>query len=825
MAMIVPLAPDQLYRHCDAASLPFATTAQLTEPAGTVGQDRALAAVKFGLEMQHPGFNLFVLGPQGTGKHGMIRHFLELRAHAEATPDNWCYVNNFSDPVKPIALKLPPGRGLQLRTDMAQLVEELQSAIPAMLESEDYRKRVDQIDAEFDALQKNSINALADECEAQDIALSQTETGFSLDPARNGEIISDEEYDNLSSEQRDAIQKKIDELEIKLTRLMKQMAEWQKARHKRLRELNREVTIFAVGDLFDDLLPKYTDLPRVLTYLEAVKKDVIENAHNFQKQEEGPTNISNVQEEGLPPLRRYQVNLLIGAEPAFGAPIVSENNPTYQNIIGRVEHLASYGALMTDFALIRPGALHNANGGYLLLDIHKLLAQPFAWDGLKQALTTGEIRIESLGQIYGIISTVSLEPQPIPLKVKVILFGEREYYYLLQAYDPDFAKLFKVAADFEDDVVRNQDSQQDFARLIATMVQEQKLLPFERDAVARIIEFCARDAGDAERLSLNLLRLSDLLSEAEYWAKSKPAGMAAGSIADTVSSANVQQAIDARIGRADRIQRRLHEEILRGTILIDSDGSRIGQVNALSVMEIGDYYFAQPTRITATARLGSGEVIDIQREVAQGGPIHSKGVMILSAFLATRYSARQPLSLQASLVFEQTYGGIDGDSASLAELCALLSALADVPLLQSLAVTGSINQYGQVQAIGAVNEKIEGFFDICAARGLTGRQGVLIPGSNAKHLMLRADVVAACSDGKFGVYTVDSVDQALQVLSGQPAGDADAVGNFAPDSVNFKVRRKLGDLFQIRANTTLVPIGRPQRNHRDKRGDEEEKEE
>lgn len=825
MAMIVPLAPDQLYRHCDAASLPFTTTAQLTEPAGTVGQDRALGAVKFSLEMQRPGFNLFVLGPQGTGKHGMIRHFLKLRAHAEATPDNWCYVNNFSDPVKPIALKLPPGRGLQLRTDMAQLVEELQSAIPAMLESEDYRKRVDQIDAEFDALQKNSINALADECEAQDIALSQTETGFSLDPARNGEIISDEEYDNLSSEQRDAIQKKIDALEIKLTRLMKQMAEWQKAHHKRLRELNREATIFAVGDLFEDLLPKYTDLPRVLTYLEAVKKDVIENTHNFQKQEEGPANISNVQEEGLPPLRRYQVNLLIGAEPAFGAPIVSENNPTYQNIIGRVEHLASYGALMTDFALIRPGALHNANGGYLLLDIHKLLAQPFAWDGLKQALTTGEIRIESLGQIYGIISTVSLEPQPIPLKVKVILFGEREYYYLLQAYDPDFAKLFKVAADFEDDVVRNQDSQQDFARLIATMVQEQKLLPFERDAVARIIEFCARDAGDAERLSLNLLRLSDLLSEAEYWAKSKPAGMAAGSIADTVSSTNVQQAIDARIGRADRIQRRLHEEILRGTILIDSDGSRIGQINALSVMEIGDYYFAQPTRITATARLGSGEVIDIQREVAQGGPIHSKGVMILSAFLATRYSARQPLSLQASLVFEQTYGGIDGDSASLAELCALLSALADLPLLQSLAVTGSINQYGQVQAIGAVNEKIEGFFDICAARGLTGRQGVLIPGSNAKHLMLRADVVAACSDGKFGIYAIDSVDQALEVLSGQPAGDADAVGNFAPDSVNFKVRRKLGDLFQIRANTTLVPIGRPQRNHHNKRDDEEEKEE
>ena len=825
MATIAPLPPNQLYRHCDAASLQFDTTAQLVELTGAVGQDRALDAVKFGLDMQHPGFNLFVLGQQGTGKHDMIKRFLDLRAHDEVAPDNWCYVNNFSDPVKPIALKLPHGRGLQLRTDMAQLVEELQSTIPAMLESEDYRKRVDLIDAEFDALQKKSINALADECEAQDIALSQTETGFSLDPARNGEIISDEEYDNLSSEQRDTIQNKIDALEVKLNKLLKQMAEWQKAHHKRLRELNREVIIFAVGHLFDELLPKYTDLPRVLAYLEAVKQDVIENAHIFQKPEEGTT---NVQGEALPPLRRYQVNLLVGGEQALGAPVISENNPTYQNIIGRVEHLASYGALTTDFALIRPGALHHANGGYLLLDIYKVLAQPLAWEGLKQALTTGEIRIESMGQIYGLISTVSLEPQPIPLKIKVILFGERDYYYQLQAYDPDFAKLFKVAADFEDDVVRNHDNQQDFARLIAAMVQEQKLLPFERDAVARIIEFSARDAGDAERLSLNLLRLSDLLSEAEYWAKSNPAkieaGSAPGTAAGTVSSANVQQAIDARIGRADRIQRRLHEEILRGTILIDSDGSRIGQVNALSVMEVGDYYFAQPTRITATARLGSGEVIDIQREVAQGGPIHSKGVMILSAFLATRYCARQPLSLQASLVFEQTYGGVDGDSASLAELCALLSALADVPLLQSLAVTGSINQNGQVQAIGAVNEKIEGFFDICAARGLTGRQGVLIPGSNAKHLMLRADVVAACRDGKFSIYSIDSVDQAIEVLSGHPAGDADAVGNFAPDSVNFRVRRKLNDLFQIRASTTLVPVGRPQRNHRHKGDDDDEEE-
>lgn len=462
-------------------------------------------------------------------------------------------------------------------------------------------------------------------------------------------------------------------------------------------------------------------------------------------------------------------------------------------------------------------------------DIHKVLAQPFAWEGLKQALTTGEIRIESIGQIYGIISTVSLEPQPIPLKIKVILFGERDYYYLLQAYDPDFAKLFKIGADFEDDVVRNHSNQQDYAQLIAAMVQEQKLLPFERDAVARIIDFSARDAGDAERLSLNLLRLSDLLSEAEYCgtstaAKSDAVNIGQSNVAGTVSSANVQQAIDARIGRSDRIRRRLHEEILCGTILIDSDGSRIGQVNALSVMEVGDYLFAQPTRITATTRLGSGEVIDIQREVAMGGAVHSKGVLILSSFLAARYCARQPLCLQATLVFEQTYASIDGDSASLAELCVLLSALADVPILQSLAVTGSINQNGQVQAIGAVNEKIEGFFDLCAARGLSGRQGVLIPGSNAKHLMLRADVVAASKEGKFSIYAVDTVDQAIEVLSGHVAGDADAVGNFPPDSVNFRVRRKLTELFQIRASTILVPVGRQQRKTLRKEDDDDEEE-
>ncbi|WP_348225748.1 Lon protease family protein [Nitrosomonas sp. Is79A3] len=486
-----------------------------------------------------------------------------------------------------------------------------------------------------------------------------------------------------------------------------------------------------------------------------------------------------------------------------GAPIISEDNPTYSNLVGRVEHIAQFGALVTDFTLIKPGALHRANGGYLLLDVRKVLMQPFAWEGLKRALQSREIRIESLGQMYSLVSTVSLEPEPIPLDIKIVLFGDRIFYYLLQEYDPEFSELFKVAADFEERIERNADTHLLYARLIATLARKETLLPYDRYAVAKVIEYSARLVSDGERLSMHMRSVVDLLHEADYCARET------GHV--VVSASDIQQAIDAQIRRQDRVRDRLYEAILRDTLMIDTLGKVAGQVNGLAVIELGNFVFSQPTRITATSRLGKGELINIEREVKLSGAIHSKGILILSAFLAARYAKNQPLALSASIVFEQSYGVVDGDSASLAELCALLSNLANKPIKQSLAVTGSVNQLGQAQAIGAVNEKIEGFFDICAARGLTGDQGVIIPAANIKHLMLRQNVVDAAAAGQFQIYAVENVDQAISLLTGLPAGEADVNGKYPEGSLNQSVAERLNEL----ANISKSYAQKPERNDKE----------
>jgi lon-related putative ATP-dependent protease len=551
------------------------------------------------------------------------------------------------------------------------------------------------------------------------------------------------------------------------------------------------MTMVAVGALTEELKGHYADLPQVLAYLDQVQADVLENIDDFRRSPESETNILGLPTGEPPTLRRYEVNVIVGEDkrPA-GAPVVVEEYPTHPNLLGRIEHVARFGMLVTDFALIKGGALHRANGGYLLLDAYKLLSQPFAWDGLKRALSTGEIRTESLGQTLGLISTAALDPEPIPLDTKVVLFGERFIYYLLLAYDPEFGELFKVSADFEDEIPRSGEHEALFARVIATLVRQEKLLPLDRAGVARVIEQAARWAGDAERLSAHLEGLSDLLREADHGAR------AAG--ASAITAQHVQQAIDSRIHRADRVRQKIHEAILRGELLIDSDGEKVGQVNGLSMSFLGDYAFGFPTRITANARLGDGEVMDIQREVDLSGPIHSKGVMILSSFLASRYSSDRPHSMHASLVFEQTYSEVEGDSASAAELCALLSAIGEFPLRQSLAITGSVNQHGQVQPIGGVNEKIEGFYDICRARGLTGAQGVIVPSANLKHLMLRQDVVDAAAAGQFHIYAVSTIDEAIALLSGLPAGEPNEEGAYPEGTVNFHVAARLLEFSLVR---------------------------
>ncbi|MBZ0094129.1 MAG: AAA family ATPase [Sulfuricella sp.] len=789
MTILSPLQPNQLYQPCDPQQFGFRTTAELEDLAEIIGQMRAMDAVRFGAGIRREGYNLFVLGPAGMGKRSMVQQVLEQRARDERQPSDWCYINNFSQPHQPQALRLPSGKGAELRRHMAQLVEDLRAAIPALFESDEYRAKTEAIQEAFNKRREQAFKEVGDEAEKQEIVLLRTPDGFAFAPTHNHEVIPPNEYEKLPEEEKQRVEAVIAGLQERLEKILRQMPQWRKERHEQVKQLNRETTLSAVVHLVNELRDAYADLPEVLKYLDLVQQDVVENADDFRKQEESAT-FAGMTVVTHQTFHRYQVNALVthGATP--GAPIVSEDNPTYSNLVGRVEHTAQFGALVTDFTMIKPGALHRANGGYLLLDVRKVLVQPFAWEALKRALQSREIRIESLGQMYSLVSTVSLEPEPIPLDTKVVLFGDRLFYYLLQEYDPEFDELFKVAADFEDRIERSVDTHLLYARLISTLTRKEGLQPFDRGAVARVIEHSARLAGDAQRLSTHMRSVADLLLEADYW--SREAGH------EVVDAASVQQAIDTRIHRLDRLRARLYEEILRDTLMIATEGAVAGQVNGLSVIELGEFAFAQPTRITATTRLGEGELVNIEREVKLSGAIHSKGVLILSSFLAARYARNQPLALSASLVFEQSYGIVEGDSASLAELCALLSNLADAPIRQSLAVTGSVNQFGQVQAIGAVNEKIEGFFDICASRGLTGEQGVLIPAANVKHLMLRRDVVEAAELGRFHIYAVENVDQAIALLTGVPAGEADASGKYPEGSVNRRVAARLAELFEIR---------------------------
>jgi lon-related putative ATP-dependent protease len=795
MVTVQPLTPEALCRRCDPNQFAFATTAELDDLAEIIGQARAIEAVRFGVGIRQEGYNLYALGPQGAGKYSAVRQFLEQKAATETAPADWCYVNNFEQPHRPHYLKLPPGLGVTLRQDMAQLVEELRTAIPAIFESEDYRTRRQVIEEEFKEREEKAFEELKQEAQKRGVALIRTPVGLAFAPRHEGQVISPEQYQNLPQAEQDQVQADISALQDQLLATIQELPRWEKELRGRLKALDREMTLFAVGHLMDELRQKYVLLPEIVQYLNAVQQDVIENVDDFRNPEEtapvpfagSPLPRSLL---GPPPFRRYQVNVLVDHSAAQGAPVIYEDYPTYQNLIGQVEHMATQaGALMTDFNLIKPGALHRANGGYLILDARKVLQQPLAWEQFKRALTSREIRIESLGQMFGLVSTVSLEPEPIPLEVKVVLLGERLLYYLLYEYDPDFGELFKVEVDFEDEMDRSPENNLLYARLVATLARKEGLRHFDRTAVARTIEHSARLIGDAEKLSTRMQSIANLLREADYWA-----GQAGNEV---VSAAAVQRAIDAQVQRADRMRGRMQEEIERGTILIDTQGEKVGQINGLSVLMLGNFAFGRPSRITARIRLGKGEVVDIEREVELGGPIHSKGVLILAGFLGARFGQERPLSLSASLVFEQSYSGVEGDSASSAELYALLSALAEAPIKQALAVTGSVNQHGQVQAIGGVNEKIEGFFDVCRARGLTGEQGVLIPASNVKHLMLRQDVVEAAAAGQFHIYPVETIDQGIELLTGLPAGERDESGHFPEGSINQRVEARLAALASL----------------------------
>ncbi|MGQ9862553.1 MAG: Lon protease family protein [Thiobacillaceae bacterium] len=800
-----PLGPDQLYTRCDFPTTTFDSTDALEDLPGMLGQERAAEAVDFGLAIRAEGFNLFVMGPVGTGKRTLVMEMVQKAAAARPAPADWVYVNNFAQPHKPRAICLPTGRGKALKEDMQRLIEDLLAAIPSIFESDEYRNRLEEIEQVYSEREAEAFKALGEEAEREGIALLRTPSGFGLAPQRNGEVLGPDEFDKLPEEEKARIRMVIEGLHERLHKLIRQAPQWLKEKRDRVRELNREFSRLAVEHQIGELREKYRDLPEVLDYLQAVEQDLIDSADEFRKPQEAMPQVLGLPVSVAPSFRRYQVNLLVDHSASKGAPVVAPDHPSHATLMGRVEHMEHLGALVTDFTLIKPGALHQATGGYLVLDAHRLLMQPYAWEGLKRALRSRRIRTDSLAQMLSLSSTIALEPEPIPLDVKVVLVGERLLYYLLCEYDLDFKELFKVVADFEDDLPRSGDTPLLYAHLIATLARKEGLLPFDRSACARLVEQAAREAGDAERISTHMQGLLDLMREADFL--TRQAG------AQAVTRNRVQAVIEARDRRTGRLRARYQDAILRGTVHIETSGMMTGQVNGLSVIDLGDSRFAHPTRITANVRLGDGEVVDIQREVDLGGAIHSKGVLILSSFLATRYASNLPLSLAATLTFEQTYGEVEGDSASMAELCALLSALAGLPIRQSLAVTGSVDQHGRMQAIGGVNEKIEGFFDICCARGLTGEQGVLIPQSNVKHLMLRSDVVEACAAGRFYVWAVGGVDEAIELLTGTPAGVPDEHGVVPEGSVNYQVAARLIEFSTLRQTYASRTEEKPRRRH------------
>ncbi|MEW5423820.1 Lon protease family protein [Amorphus sp. 3PC139-8] len=777
-----PISADRLLRRCTLDGLSFQSTDDLPDVDLMVAQDRAREAIAFGAEVAATGFNLFVVGASRDSMDEAVKAELQTLARPGPAPDDWVYLYNFETPHRPRAMALPPGRGPAFRDAMRAFVADLKAAIPAAFESDDYQARRTAIEQTFRERQEDAFKELQDEATKADIAVIRTPFGFTLAPMKEGKVVRPEAFNALPEVVRTRIQADIERLEKKLETVLRAVPDWDKQRRTEVRTLNQETTKNAVGHLIDELEQQFSDLPKILDHLGQVRADLVDNVGLFV-----PSQHSEQEQDGdaivVAPFDRYEVNLLVTQPDRTGPPVVEELHPTLANLVGRVEHMARQGTLVTDFRLIKAGALHRANGGYLVLDARAVLTEPFAWAALKRILKAGEIRIESAVDLLSLTSTVTLEPDPIPLDVKIVLFGERTLYYLLSALDPDFREHFKVLADFDDVLTWTDETQSTFADLVATLAKRNRLAAFDRAAVARVIERAARIAGDQKKLSLVIEEIADLLVEADYLAKK--AGRT------IVGEDDIRGAVAAQIKRASRIRERTQESILRDIALIDTSGAVVGQANGLSVLDLGGFMFGRPSRITARVSPGPGRVVDIERQVELGGPLHSKGVLILSGFISGRYALDAPISLLASLVFEQSYGGIDGDSASSAELYTLLSALADVPLRQDLAITGSVNQHGMVQAIGGVNEKIEGFFDVCTERGLTGNQGVLIPVANAQHLMLREDVVDTCAEGRFAVYPITTIDEGIALLTGLSAGERGSDGLFPEGSVNRRVEDRL----------------------------------
>ncbi len=785
--MISELPSEKLRKECPQTSVSCKSTQDFAPLQEIIGQERAVRALKFGLGIKDRGFNLYVSGLPGTGRKTAVKNFLEEIARAKPAPFDWCYVNNFSNEYEPKALKLPSGKGKEFQGDMKSLVENAKGALPKAFESEDYAKKRDATISALEEQRKQLIDQLNTEAQKAGFVIQSTRIGLLLIPVIKGKPISDQELMTLSPKVRQDLEAKRGSLESELRNAMRQFVDMDRKIHQELEKLNKDVALYAIGNLVTDLAEKYKDFSDVASYLKEVQNDILDHLSQFVKgPEETPQVPFPVPWVRESPFRKYEVNVVVDNSKTKGAPVIIGLNPTYQNLFGRVEKEAQFGALVTDFTMIRGGFLHRANGGYLILPVEELFRNPFSYDGLKRALRNERIFIEEAEEALGFITTKSLKPEPIPLDVKVVLIGDPYVYQQLYVLDMEFSQLFKVKADFDTTMDRTDENTEQYAGFVCALCQKENLKHLDGSGLAKVIEHSSRLAEDQQKLSTMFAEVADIIREANFYAAEEKS--------EFVTGVHVKKAIEEKVYRSKLIQEKIQEMIQRGILLIDTDSESVGQVNGLSVIGLGDFEFGTPSRVTVSVGLGREGVVDIEREAKMGGPIHTKGVLILSGYLNSKYAQDKPLSLAARLVFEQNYEGVEGDSASSTELYAILSALSGLPIKQNLAVTGSLDQKGEVQAIGGVNEKIEGFFEVCKIKGFTGKQGVMIPESNVQNLMLKEEIVEAAKEGKFHIYPVKTIDEGIEILTGVKAGQKRQDGAFEEGTVNDRVDKRLKEM-------------------------------
>ena len=786
MSQIKGLPANMLRKECDPSSLNFASTAELEPLEDIIGQERAVRAMKFGLKIDTRGYNIFMSGMTGTGKTSYAVNCVKKIAKDEKVPDDWCYIYNFENPNQPKAINLPAGLGKVFKKDMEEFIKVLQLEITRAFDSEDYERERTAIAKEYQEKKASLLEKLNQDAEKQGFRVKTTNAGIYFLPVIEGRAITEEEYGDLDEKIKQEITERSNIVQLETIDIIRKIKNVEKEAEERVSEWENKIALFAVGMQINDMKEKYKDYKKVISYLENVQEDILKNLSDFREEE-----LTEEQQIMLPwirgsegsPTDKYKVNLLVDNSNLEGAPVIVDFNPTYYNLLGKLEYENEFGTMTTDYTMIKAGLFHQANGGYLILQAKDVLSNVQSWEALKRVLKTRQITIENMKEQMGLVAVSALKPEPIPLKVKVILVGSEYLHQALYEFDEDFKKLFKIKVDFDAEMERNEENVGKLAQFISSFCRRENALHFDNTGVAKVVEYSSRLVEDQSKLSTRFNDIVEILCESSAWAKIE------GS--DVVRASHVKKAINEKIYRSNKYDKKLLELINDGTIIIDTEGEAVGEINGLSILDMGDYCFGKPSKITANTFMGEKGIVNIEREVEMSGTTHTKGVLILSGYIGEKYAQDIPLSLTASLCFEQLYNGIDGDSASSAELYAILSSLAGVPIKQSIAVTGSVNQKGEIQPIGGVNEKIEGYFELCKLRGLDGTHGVIIPYRNIRNLNLHDEVVEAVEKGKFNVYAVKTIDEGMEILTGMKFGEKGEDGTYPPGTINYLVYEKL----------------------------------